>query len=287
VTLAEAINAASAKLTTAGIPTARRDAEVLLSFVLLRDRAWLFTHIHDALDDEAGRVFEATIRRRALREPLQYVTGRQEFWGLEFTVTPDVLIPRPETELLVETALKIIGDADRAVSIIDLCAGSGCIAVCLAKELPSARIFATDLSGKALSVARENARKHGVLERILFLEGDLFRPLEKLDIHGQVDIIASNPPYVRSGELRTLQPEVRDYEPEMALVAGPEGTEIHQKIINEASEYLKPHGVIIMELGLGQAEALVQMCRSTGRYDVPEVYKDLAGIERVIVARRL
>ncbi len=286
MTLIDAINAASAKLAAAGIPTARLDAEVLLAFVLRKDRAWLITHIHDALDDEAGRIFEATIRRRALREPLQYITGRQEFWGLEFTVTRDVLIPRPETELVVETALKIIGDADRAVTIIDLCAGSGCIAVCLVKELPSARIFAADLSEKALSVARGNAQKHGVLARIRFFEGDLFRPLEELDIHGQVDIIVSNPPYVRSGELRDLQSEVRDYEPEIALVAGSEGTELHQKIINEAPEYLKPHGVLIMELGLGQAEALVQICRSAGNYEMPEVHKDLAGIKRVIAARK-
>jgi release factor glutamine methyltransferase len=285
MTLIEAINAASAKLTAAGIPTARLDAEVLLSFVLRKDRAWLITHIHDALDDEAGRIFEATIRRRALREPLQYITGRQEFWGLEFTVTPDVLIPRPETELVVETALAMAQKGEQ-LTIIDLCAGSGCIAVCLAKELPSARIFAADLSEKALSVARGNAQKHGVLARIRFFEGDLFRPLEELDIHGQVDIIVSNPPYVRSGELRDLQSEVRDYEPEMALVAGPKGTELHQKIINEAPEYLKSHGVLIMELGLGQSGTLIRVVSSTGKYAAPEVHKDLAGIERVIAARK-
>ena len=182
------------------------------------------------------------IERRAQREPLQYITGRQEFWGLDFMVTPDVLIPRPETELIVETALAACQDRSRPLTIIDLCTGSGCIAISLAKELPAARIFATDTSAKALAVARENARRHGVSDRIRFLEGDLFGPLEELDLQGQVDIIVSNPPYVPSGDRPALQPEVRDYEPELALFAGPEGTEIHRRIIGTAPRFLKKNG---------------------------------------------
>lgn len=287
MTLAEVINDAALKLATSGVANARLDAEVLLSHIVKKDRAWLFTHIHDELDTESRRVFEAAIQRRAQREPLQYIIGKQEFWGLDLAVTPDVLIPRPETELVVESALKIITRRDQQVTIVDLCTGSGCISVSLAKELPSARIFAADLSDKALAIARENALRHGVSERIRFLEGNLFQPLKELDIRGAVDIIVSNPPYVQSGDHASLQPEVRDFEPELALIAGPRGTEIHQKIINEAPEYLKQHGALIMELGLGQAELLARMAQKTGAYGVPEVLKDLAGIERVIVAKKL
>jgi len=269
-----------------GITNARLDAEVLLSHFIGRDRAWLVTHIHDTLDGETDRVFEAAVQRRALREPLQYIIGRQEFWGLDFVVTPDVLIPRPETELVVESALKINANMSRQVTIVDLCTGSGCIAVSLAKKLEESRIFATDKSGKALIVARENARNHGVSERIRFLEGDLFQPLEELDIRGQVDIIVSNPPYVRSGDHRTLQPEVRDYEPAIALFAGPQGTEMQQQIISAAPAYLKRHGVLIMEMGIGQSKTLIRMVMEIGEYHAPEVYKDLAGIERVIVAEK-
>jgi release factor glutamine methyltransferase len=268
------------------VQNARFDAEVLLRHALRRDRAWLLAHIQDGIDDAHRRIFERTIERRTLREPLQYITGRQEFWGLDFLVTPDVLIPRPETELLIETALGAVPDRNKPVTIVDLCTGSGCIAVSLARELPSARIFATDTSAKALEVARENARVHEVPGGIRFLEGDLFGPLEELDIRGQVDIIVSNPPYVPLGERRTLQPEVRDYEPAAALFAGPDGTELHRRIIGTAPRFLKGKGCLIMEMGLGQADKLRQMVRDAGAYDSPSVLKDLAGIERVIEARK-
>lgn len=286
MTLAEAINSAAIQLSGAGITNARRDAEALLSHLIKKNRAWLITHGDDALDDEWRGLFKDTIQRRAKREPLQYIIGSQEFWGLEFMVTPEVLIPRPETELIIEATLAIIHDRNRPARIIDLCTGSGCIAVSLAKELPVARILAIDKSAKALAVAKENAAQHGVSDRIRFLEGDLFHPLEELDWYGLVDIIASNPPYVQSGDLDTLQPEVRDYEPEMALIAGPEGTELAAIIINTAPAYLKKTGALIMEMGLGQAEALRKMAGKTGAYTTPEIMKDLAGIERVIVARK-
>jgi release factor glutamine methyltransferase len=286
VTIAEAITRGAAQLSERGVPNARLDAEVLLSHIFTRDRAWLITHRDEALDEATRTLFEAVVNRRARREPLQYITGEQEFWGLDFRVTPDVLIPRPETELVVESALKIIQAASRPVTIIDLCAGSGCIAVSLAKESGTARIFATDTSARALAVARENARKHDVSDRIRFLEGDLFGPLAELDLHGMVDLIVSNPPYVRSGDLPALQPEVRDFEPELALIAGPEGTEIQQRIIDTAPEFLKKDGSLIMEMGQGQSDSLMRIVNDAGRYEIPEIMKDLAGIERVIVARK-
>jgi release factor glutamine methyltransferase len=287
LTIAEVIHIAATKLETAGVADARLDAEVLLSHIMLRDRAWLFTHGYDAIDADTHRVFENAVERRAKREPLQYILVKQEFWGLDFTVTPDVLIPRPETELVVESALTILKSINREVVIVDLCTGSGCIAISLAKELRTARIVAIDKSDRALHVAKKNAHNHGVSDCISFLEGDLFQPLERLDIHGRVDIIVSNPPYVQSGDQGALQPEVRDFEPAMALFAGPLGTELHRKIISGAPAYLKQRGALIMEMGLGQSEQLVKMSQETGAYDVPRIFKDLAGIERVIVAKKL
>ena len=286
MTIFEAINKAATTLSTAGIANARPDAEVLLSHIIRKDRVWLITHRDDVLDDKNRRDFDGAIQRRSKREPLQYIIGNQEFWGLEFKVTPDVLIPRPETELIVESVIAIIQDRNKPVRIIDLCTGSGCIAVSLAKELAFAHVIATDASDKALAVARENTRDHGVADRIRYLEGDLFEPLKELDIRGQIDIIVSNPPYVRESDLPALQSEVKDYEPLMALIAGPEGTEMAQRIIKHATAYLKKNGALIMEMGLGQAGTLTRMVEATGAYGKPEVLKDLAGIERVIVAEK-
>jgi release factor glutamine methyltransferase len=287
VTLTETLNSASIILSTAGITNARLDAEVLLAHIIQKDRVWLITHSSEVLDDKNRLDFDEAIRRRTKREPLQYIIGNQEFWGLEFKVTPDVLIPRPETEFIIEAALAIAQDRNKPVRIIDLCTGSGCIAVSLAKELAFAHVIATDASEKALAVARENTRDHGVADRIRYLEGDLFEPLKELDIRGQIDIIVSNPPYVRESDLHALQSEVKDYEPLMALIAGPEGTEMAQRIIKHATEYLKKNGALIMEMGLGQAGELTRMTEATGEYCKPEVLKDLAGIERVLVARKV
>jgi release factor glutamine methyltransferase len=286
LTLIEAINIASDKLAAAGIQTARLDAEVLLAHILGKNRAWLLTHIHDTLDKKIAEDFESAFQRRAQREPLQYITGKQEFWGLEFKVTRDVLIPRPETELIVESALGIAAKLIGHATILDLCSGSGCIAVSLAKELPESHLVAIDKSAKALAVTRENAGKHEVSDRIRFLEGDLFEPLRKLDLRGRIDIIVSNPPYVPSGLYASLQPEVRDYEPEMALVAGPQGIEFHRQIIDAAPGWLAEHGALIMEMGIHQAEMLREMVQATSAYAPPIVHKDLARIERVIVARK-
>lgn len=286
MTLAEAIKKAASTLSAHGVSDARLDAEVLLRFILDRDRAWLITHANEPLAGDKRKLFEDAVNRRAKREPLQHITGRQEFWGFDFRVTPDVLIPRPETEFVVESAIRAAGKRP-GLTIIDLCTGSGCIAVSLAKELPGARIFATDVSEKALSVARENAGSHDVSSRIRFIEGDLFEPLEELDLRGRVDIITANPPYIRSGDLPALQPEVKKFEPERALISGPEGTEIHRSILEAAPDFLKKRGAVIMEMGLGQAEGLIKIVNEDGRYSAPEILKDLAGIDRVIVAKKV
>jgi len=286
VTISDAIAQAAELLTAHRITDARRDAETLLCHVLGRDRAWLLAHGTDRMDGDAGQMYSRVLYRRATREPLQYILGTQGFWGREFLVTPEVLIPRPETELVVEMALRLLKGTP-APRIIDLCTGSGCIAVSLADEMPAARILAVDRSPEALAVARTNARMHGTADRIRFFAGDLFAPLAGTERRTGVEVVTANPPYLRADELAALQPEVRDFEPEQALIAGPEGTEVAERIILAAHEYLRPGGTLVMEMGMGQAGPLGKIVDRTGRYGIPEVLKDLAGIERVIVARRL
>jgi len=285
VTIDDALIQAADLLSAHRIADARLDAETLLCHVLGRDRAWLLAHGTDRMDSDAGQMYSRVLDRRATREPLQYILGTQGFWGLEFLVTPEVLIPRPESELVVETALRLLKDMP-APRIIDLCTGSGCIAVSLAHEMPGARILAVDRSSEALAVARTNARMHGTADRIRFFEGDLFAQLAVVARGAGIDVITANPPYIRTDELATLQPEVRDFEPEQALIAGPEGTEVAERIILAAPEYLGRGGALVMEMGAGQAGALGKTIERTGRYGPAEVLKDLAGIERVIVAKR-
>jgi release factor glutamine methyltransferase len=285
VTIIETINKAAARLSAHKVDNPRWDAELLLCHVLGRDRAWLLTHMQDQIDGQSLRQYERAIDRRAVREPLQYITGKQEFWGLPFKVTPDVLIPRPETEFVVEATLKVVSMAISPV-IIDVCTGSGCIAISLAKELLNAQVFATDRSEQALGIARENARMNQVADRIRFLFGDLFMPVKELDLQGKIDVIAANPPYIPMGDLAALQPEVRDFEPEMALIAGPQGTEIGTAIIQQAPAFLKQGGSLIMEMGMGQTAGFSAIINETGDYKTIEIIKDLAGIERVLVARK-
>jgi release factor glutamine methyltransferase len=285
VIIAEAIAAAAKRLADQNIENARLDAEVLLAHVLGRDRAWVVAHFPDLLDDGFRSSYKDVIERRMRREPLQYITGTQEFWGLPFRVTPDVLIPRPETELIVEETVRRLLDIDTPL-MIDLCTGSGCVAVSLAQSIPQARIFATDNSAAALEVARENARWNGVADRIRFVEGDLFGPLEELDLGDRVHVITANPPYVRDSERLDLQHEVRDFEPGLALFAGPRGTEISERIIDTTPHYLRPGGSLIMEMGIGQAAALKKTAERTGAFFKIDIFKDLAGIERVLVAKK-
>lgn len=224
------------------------------------------------------------ISRRAAREPLQYILGTQEFRGLEFVVTPDVLIPRPETEILVEETLKAVSGLPRPV-LADVGTGSGCIAISVARECPSAFILALDLSEKALAVAQTNASRHGVGRRVRFLRADLLGPCAS---SGGVlfDAIASNPPYIPDGDLDRLQPEVSRYEPRLALAAGSDGLAFQRRLLAEAPSLLKPGGSLLLELGCGQAEAVLGMARLGGSWASVACRTDGAGIERVLIARK-
>ena len=269
----EALQAARARL-AATSRNPRRDAEVLLAHVLRCDQAALLTHPERLLSPAESDQLESFLKRRLASEPMQYITGSQEFFGLLFEVTPAVLIPRPETEHLVEAALEHIGG--EAVRIVDVGTGSGAIAVSLAHARPQSHVTAVDLSAAALEVARRNAQRHGVLDRVTFLQSNLLAALDGADF----DVVVSNPPYIAEGEV--LEPQVSDYEPHPALYAGPTGLEVYERLIPEARKVLKPGGWLLLEIGFGQqpaVEALLRGWRSVS------VVHDLQGIPRVLRAQ--
>jgi release factor glutamine methyltransferase len=272
--LRDILDEAAAKLAPSS--TARRDAELLLLRVLGRDRAWLLAHPEAELTPEQARQYDSWIARRAHHEPVQYILGVQEFFGLAMRVTPAVLIPRPETEHLVEALLSRV-QRDAPLRICDVGTGSGAIAVALAHELPRAKVTGLDVSSAALEVARQNAASHDVADRMRFLESDLLSA-----VRGErFDAIVSNPPYVAESEI--LEPQVGDYEPRPALYAGPTGLEVYRRVIPEAHEALIPGGWLLLEIGHGQQRAMTSLL---AKWDILEFDKDLAGIPRVAIARR-
>ncbi len=279
--LHERLSEARHSLIRAGIPEdeAALDAEVLARQVLECDRATLLTRSRDAIPSAFDRLYNPLIARRAAREPLAYIVGHREFWGMDFEVTPDVLIPRPETELIVEEALAI---ASRTLTrrIVDVGTGSGCLAVALAVEFPSARLVATDVSAAALDIAGRNADRHNVGGRISFMQSDLLERVE-----GTAQLIASNPPYVPDGDAGALQPEVARYEPRGALYAGADGLAVIRRLLAAAPRCLADDGWLVVEFGFGQDAALRAAAAEMG-WRVARTRADLQGIPRVAVLRR-
>ena len=264
----------------------RLNIELLLAHLLGKRRLDLYLEFEHELDDLALEKLREMVKRRAAGEPLQYITGEAEFCGLKFMVDRRVLIPRPETELLVETVLeqvKALTTHHSPLTIIDLCTGSGCIAVALAKKLDEVEIYASDSSVEAITVAQGNAARHGVEKKIRFLQGDL---LQVIPDSLRVDVLVSNPPYIASGELAGLPKEVRDFEPVQALVAGEDGLKVIRRIVSDASRFLLPDGILALELGTGQRAAVERLCAQHG-LQVTKVVKDLQGHVRVIMARAL
>jgi release factor glutamine methyltransferase len=308
-----------AELRDANVPSYTLAAELLLLHVLGRDRAWLYAHPEETVSSLDAHRFISLVARRAEGEPTQHLTGKQEFWGLEFEVTPDVLIPRPETEHVIEVALDRLAVREiragrkrtltgEGLQLIDVGTGSGCIAIALAKELPGAQIVATDISVAALAVARRNATRHAVADRIHFFESNLLDgltvgaryivPLQSnlaTDAQHELpvtsyksrsfDLIVSNPPYIGRNEKETLQREVRDHEPEVALYGGEEGYELYAELIAQAARHLKPGGLLVLELGHNSLPA-VQPLLDLPNWANVAVTNDLAGIPRVIAAER-
>ncbi len=292
-----------ARLRAARVSSDTLAAEVLLLFSLGRDRSWLYSHADEQLDPYVVANYFTFIARRVAGEPTQHLTGRQEFWGLEFEVTPAVLIPRPETEHVVEVALERLGAAGIKVDmktgapsprlrIADVGTGSGCIAIALAHELPHAEIFATDISVAALHVARGNGARHRVDDRVHFVETDLLQgiflsPLATARSPQLFDLIVSNPPYVARDDAATLEREVREHEPETALFGGPTGIEIYARLIEQAGARLRPGGNLVLELGYGAADSVRAILSAQPGWANICVTTDLAEIPRVIAAERI
>ena len=278
----EAIGLAAEALEESGIPGSRLDAERLLAFELGKDRSYLLAHFQDSVPESSAERFFARITERRRGKPLQYLLGWQEFRGLEFDVTPDVLIPRPETELLVDAAVERFSEGNPVLA--DVGTGSGCIAVATAAALPGARVIATDLSEQALSVARRNASRHKVSERIQFLSGDLLLPLSRLGLEEKLDCVLSNPPYVAERNLPALQREVRDWEPRMALVGGRTGLEIYQRLLPQALRFLKPGGTLIMEIGYNMQPEITRLFDAAWKLE--GIRNDFSGIPRIVVSQK-
>jgi len=282
MTLREAITEASNRI-------ARRDAETLLAHLLFRDRAWLFAHAETDLSHNLLAAFRTLTARRAAKEPLQHLTGMQEFFGLPLRVTRDTLIPRPETELLVEAVLQWIAARPLLTSprILDVGTGTGAIALALASKLPSADITATDLSSAALSIAQHNAGRLHLGHRIHFIPSDLLEA-PQFKTAAPFDVIVSNPPYISIYEAATLQPEVMDYEPHLALFGGPSGLEIYRRLIPAAHAALAPHSLLALEFGFGQRDALAALFSAPRlpSWDSLRFQDDYAGIPRIALATR-
>jgi release factor glutamine methyltransferase len=280
ISISNAILEGSQALHAAGVADARRESGSLLAHAIGRDRTFVVTHTDEPVEAEALEAFRMLIERRATGEPLQYLTGHQEFFKLDFEVTPDVLIPRPETELIVEIALELLED-DPDPFIADIGTGSGCIVISLLHELRDALAIATDISAAALCVAQRNADRHGVAERLTMIESDCFA---RVDAGRSFSLIASNPPYIRDDEMETLQREV-GYEPRAALAGGPDGLDIIRQLLCEATRLLRRGGHLIFEIGVGQ-NALVGQLINREFWELTEVRPDLQGIARAVVLRK-
>jgi release factor glutamine methyltransferase len=296
--LRDALRDAIAHLEGEHVPSAALAAELLLMCTLGRDRTWLYAHPEQELDAAVWEKYFALIAQRASGVPTQHLTGHQEFWGLNFEVTPDVLIPRPETEHVIEVTLQRLGVAsgdaasprDATLRIADVGTGSGCIAIALAHELPNARVAATDISAAALEVARRNAARNAVEARIEFVECNLLDALlheSRVTNHESrlLHALVSNPPYIARSESATLAREVREHEPESALFGGETGTEMYAPLIAQAAMLLRPRGILVLELGQNSAEHVSRLLDAPEWSDVA-ITNDLAGIKRVASARR-
>jgi len=272
------LRAAAARLQAAGIEDARLEAEVLLRHAAGIDRAHLLARLRDPAPSSLERRLRPLVQRRLAREPLAYVTGRREFFGLEMECSPGALVPRQETETLVELALHHARSLSASPLVLDVGTGSGAIAVALAVNLPSARVVAVDCAPAALQVARRNAERHGVVHRVRLVQADLLAPF-----NGRFDLIVANLPYVKERDWGQLAPEIRDFEPRSALVAGPRGTEIIERLLRQGPPRLNRPGALLAEIGWDQGARLRRVAEGAFPRATVEVRQDLAGLDRVLL----
>ena len=281
--IARAIVEAAQILRQAGVPEARREAASLLEHLTGHDRTFLITHAESGLAASDVRRLRSLVERRAAGEPLQYITGRQGFYGLEFEVTPDVLIPRPETELLVETALRLLLEIEETPLICDVGTGSGCIPISLLHERPDMRAIGLDLSVPALAVAARNAARHNVRERLHLVASDCLNAIDAGQTH--FSMLVSNPPYIAEDALLELQREVRDHEPHLALTPGGDGLSLIRRLIKDAPPFLETGGYFLMEIGFDQHEAVRELIDSRV-WELLDIHKDLQGIPRIVALKK-
>ncbi len=268
------------------IDSPRLSAELLLAHVLGLRRIELYTQYNKPVAQEQLDRLRELVKRAGRHEPVAHLVGRTEFYSIEFEVTCDCLIPRPETELLVQRAIEFLRKRSDSQHVCDLCTGCGTIAVAIAKNVPDVKVVATDISEPALRVAARNVEKHQLQDRVDLLEGDLFEPvIPQLDV-SPFDLIASNPPYVSAAEYETLDKNVKDYEPRIALYAGEGGLDVYRRIAEKVGQFLKPDGILLLEIGCSQGPAVCELLERTGTFAEIQVEKDLQKHDRVVVARR-
>lgn len=285
-TIQKLLNWVTEYLGTKGIESARLSSELLLSHVLGLKRIELYTQFDKQVPQEQLDLLHGMIKRAGLHEPVAYLTGGTEFYSLELDITADCLIPRPETELLVQRAIEFLRTRSGVQYICDLCTGSGCIAVAIAKNVPDARVTATDISSAALEVAARNIEKHRLNEQIRLLCGDLFEPIiQQLDVN-QFDLIVCNPPYVSTAEYEKLDKNVKDYEPASALLAGADGMDVYRSIIKKVDEFLKPGAALMLEIGYAQGSAVRELLEQPGAFAEIKIEKDLHDNDRIVIARK-
>jgi release factor glutamine methyltransferase len=286
-TIQKLLNWVTEYLTNKGIDSPRLSAELLLSHVLGLKRIELYTKHDQVVGKQQLDQLHNLVQRAGGHEPVAYLVGKTEFYSLELNVTSDCMIPRPETELLVQRAIEFLRTRVGRQFVCDLCTGCGCIAVAIAKNFTDARIIATDISDAALEVAAENIERHGMKDRIQLLQGDLFEPIiPQLDV-GKFDLIVCNPPYVSATEYETLQKNVRDYEPRLALFAGSDGLDILRRVIEKASEFLKPDGALMIEIGYARGLAVEEMLEQTRAFAGTKIEKDLHNNDRIAIAGKM
>jgi release factor glutamine methyltransferase len=284
MTVLEILNWSTHTLRDQRIENPRLNAELLLARVLNLSREGLYAGFNSQFEKEEKEALEKLIERRISGEPLQYILGHQEFWSIDFKVDPRVLIPRPETELLVEQSLSILSETSlgKTPSVLEIGTGSGAVAISLAKEVRDIFMVATDISREALLLAKENAKSAGLLHQIGFVNADLLGPFRYLRDQEPFDLILSNPPYIDRSEIQRLTREVRDYEPIAALDGGEDGMEFYRRIISQAPSYLRRGGWLLLEVGEGQGEKVGDQLERSGNFLRPQLLPDFSGIKRVV-----
>lgn len=286
-TIQKLLNWVTEYLSNKGVDSPRLSAELLLCHVVGLTRIELYTQFGKVVPQQQLDRLRDLVKRTGLHEPVAYLTGRTEFYSIELDITSDCLIPRPETEMLVQRAVEFLRARDGVQFVCDLCTGCGCIAVAVAKNFRNARVIATDISAGALEAAARNVAKHRLTERIELLQGDLFEPLVKqLDVN-QFDLIVCNPPYVSGSEYEKLAPNVRDYEPKSALLAGTDGLDIYRRLIEKVDAFLKSGAALMLEIGYAQGPAVRELLEQTGAFAEITVERDPNDNDRVVIARRM